>query len=126
MSSARFSKPVVSALDSAKILGIRAGVEPHRFLGIWVVVVDGRVFVRTWNDKPQGWYCAFLAEPRGVMQLLSGREVRVTAKHVPGARLLDAIDRAYAEKYNTRASLKWVRGFATAKRRVKTLELTPR
>lgn len=126
VSSARFSKPLLSALDSGKILGIRAGMEPHRFLGIWVVVVDGRVFVRTWNDKPRGWYRAFLAEPRGVMQIATGRERRVVARRVRGGRLLDAIDEAYAEKYNTRASLKYVRGFKQARRRAKTLELVPR
>ena len=41
------------------MLRIRAGAE-HRFIGIWAVVVDGRVFVRSWSLKPQGWYRTFL------------------------------------------------------------------
>jgi len=51
---ATFADDVVEALSRAKILGVRAGTE-HRYTGIWVVVIDGRVFVRSWNDKPTGW-----------------------------------------------------------------------
>jgi len=120
-----FSKPVVASLAAAKILGVRSGAE-HRFTGVWVVVVDGRVFVRSWNDKPTGWYRAFLDEPLGTIQVPDGREIRVRAKKVRGERVLDAIDAAYAEKYDTPASLKWVRGFRTPRRRATTLELAPR
>jgi hypothetical protein len=35
------------------------------------------------------------------------------------------VDRAYAEKYDTKASLKYVRGFARARRRATTTELVP-
>ena len=120
-----FSRLVLATLDAAKILGVRAGRE-HRFTGVWVVVVGGRVFVRSWNDKPTGWYRAFLEEPLGVIQAPGGREIRVRARKVRGERLLDAIDDAYAAKYDTPASLKWVRGFAQPRRRATTLEFTAR
>jgi hypothetical protein len=120
-----FSRPVLASLDAAKILGVRAGAD-HRFTGVWVVVVDGRVFARSWNDKPTGWYHAFLDEPLGAIQAPGGREIPVRGRKVRGQRLLDAIDAAYAEKYDTPASLKWVRGFKNARRRATTLEFTPR
>ncbi len=120
-----FSRPVVEELDAAKILGVRAGTQ-HKFTGVWVVVVDGRVFARSWGDKPTGWYRAFLEEPLGTIQTPGGREIRVRARTVRGERLLDAIDDAYADKYDTPASLKWVRGFRTQRRRATTLEFTPR
>ena len=120
-----FSKPVIAALADARIVGVRAGTA-HRFTGVWVVVVDGRVFVRSWSDKPTGWFRAFVREPRGVVQIPSGREVRVRAKRVRGERLLDAIDAAYGTKYDTPASQKWVRGFAQAARRATTIEFVPR
>ncbi len=121
----RFSKPVIGALESAKILGVRSGRE-HRFTAVWVVVEKGRVFARSWRDKPTGWYRAFLVEPVGMIQVPGGREVPVRAKRVRGERLLDAIDEAYGAKYDTRASEKWVRGFAAAKRRATTIEFVPR
>jgi len=123
--SRRFSKVVLGALRDAKILGIRAGVQPHRFIGVWVVVVNGRVFVRSWNDKPGGWYRAFRAEPRGAIQV-GAREIRVRAVRRSGERLMEAIEAAYAEKYNTRASRKYVVGFRRPRRRATTVELMPR
>jgi hypothetical protein len=123
--SHRFPRRVLSLLRDSRMLGIRAGTESHRFTGIWFVVVRERVFVRPWNDKPGGWRRAFLDEPRGAIQL-AVREIPVRARQARGERLFDAIDAAYAEKYDTKASLKWVRGFATPGRRKTTLELLPR
>ena len=119
----RFSEPTLQELAQAKILGVRAGTE-HRYTGVWVVIVEGRVFVRSWNDKPTGWYRAFQAQPLGSIQL-AGREIAVRARQLRGERLRDAVTRAYAEKYNTRASEKWVRGFAEPGRAATTLELLP-
>jgi hypothetical protein len=125
MSPARtFSRPVITTLESARILGVRSGTE-HRFTGVWVVVVNGRVFARSWTDKPTGWFRAFTAEPRGTLQIPGGREIRVRAKKTRGERLLDAIDDAYGQKYHTPASQKWVRGFTQPTRRATTLEFVP-
>ena len=123
--SKTFSKPILTAVDQAKIVGIRAGTGDHRFLGIWAVVVDGRVFVRPWNDKPDGWYRVFLGEPRGALTI-GDREVRVRAKPIRSARVMDAVDRAYATKYNTPGSRKYVLGFRRPRRRQTTTELLPR
>ena len=122
-SARRFSVPALEELGNAKILGVRAGTE-HRYTGVWVVVVEGRVFVRSWNDKPTGWYRAFQAEPRGSIQL-AGREIAIRARQTRSVRLRDAVTRAFAAKYNTKASEKWVRGFAEPRRTVTTLELLP-
>jgi hypothetical protein len=123
MAEKRFSRARVEALRQAKILGVRAGSE-HRFTGVWVVVVEDRVFVRSYNDKPSGWYRAFREEPRGAIQL-EGKEVAVRAKPVRSERIRDAVTQAYAEKYNTKGSVKWVQGFAEPERVAVTLELVP-
>ena len=123
--SARFSKPILAALRDDTILRVRAGTT-HRFTAVWVVVIEDRVLIRSWNDKPTGWRRAFAAEPNGMMQLRGGREVRVRARPVKSERLLDAMDASYAEKYPTPASRQWVRGFAAPERRATTVELVPR
>lgn len=117
----RFSGPELEEIVTAKILGVRAGAE-HRYTGVWVVVVEGRVLVRSWNDKPTGWYRAFQAQPIGSIQL-AGREIAVRARKLRSERLRNAVTRAYAAKYNTKASQKWVRGFAASRRAANTLEL---
>jgi hypothetical protein len=123
--SRRFSKRIVMAIGDSKILGIRAGVRPHRFIGVWPVVVRTRIFVRSWNDKPDGWRQAFREDPRGFIEV-AGREIRVRARKSRGERLMAAIDVAYRQKYPTPGSRMFVRGFARPKRRETTVELVPR
>ena len=119
-----FSGSDLETLERLKILGVRSGSE-HRYTGVWVVVVERRVFVRSWNDKPTGWYRAFLSEPLGSISL--GTEERaVRASRVRSDRLRHAVSEAYAIKYDTKASEKWVRGFAEEEREAVTLELVPR
>ena len=122
----RLPRTVVQAIDQSKILGIRAGARSdHRYIGVWPIVVNGRVFARSWTLKPSGWYRTFLEDPRGTMQV-SDREVRIRALPVRGERLRDAIEDAYAEKYPTPSSRVYVRGFRTARRRATTMEFVPR
>jgi hypothetical protein len=120
----KFSADIVDALSNAKILGVRAGTE-HRYTGVWVVVVNDRVFARSWSDKPTGWFRAFKKEPLGTIQ--AGKiEIPVRAKQVRSARFLDSVTKAFADKYNTKGSQKWVEGFAEPERKVNTIEFVPR
>jgi hypothetical protein len=120
-----FSRAVTAAIAKDKILGIRAGSGDHRFIGVWVVVVDNRVFIRAWGVKRQGWYQAFREEPRGMIQA-AGRELRVKAVTRTTERMKSAVDDAYAAKYNTPGAIKYVQGFKRSKRRRDTTtELLP-
>lgn len=118
-----FAEDVVEQFRKAKIMGVRAGTE-HKFTGVWVVVVDDRVFARTWNDKPAGWFQAFRKEPSGMVQI-DELELKVRGRVVRSARLRDAVTLAYGEKYPTKGSRKWVEGFADASRVVNTIEFIP-
>ena len=122
--SAQFPPDVVDAFNNAKILGVRSGSE-HKHTGIWVVVVNGRVYVRSWNDKPTGWFRAFKREPEGWVQV-GERELPVRARFPRSANILEAVTNAYAQKYNTKGSRKWVEGFAEPARQLTTLEFIPR
>lgn len=120
----RFSKKVLGAIDSSLILGIRAGSKPHRIIGVWAVVVEGRVFIRSWSRKPGGWHRTFLEEPRGIMTV-GDRKFRVRAVQTRSERLKDAVSDAYAAKYHTPASRKYVKDLSGAKSRATTTELIP-
>lgn len=124
MKPKRFPKSVVEAIDAAKILGIRAGTKPHRIIGIWVVVIEGRVFVRSYSLKERSWYRTFLEEPRGIIEV-NGKQMKVRPVFTRSERLKKLVDRAYAEKYNTPGSLQFVKGFKLKKRRDTTTELVP-
>jgi hypothetical protein len=122
----RLPRTVVASIDTSKILGVRAGKgSDHRFIGIWVVVLDGRVFVRSWSRKAGGWYRTFLEDPVGAIQV-GAREVPVRAVRVRRQALLVAVEAAYSRKYTTPGALQFVRGFRTRGRREATIEFVPR
>ena len=125
-SPGRLPASLVAAVDESKIIGVRAGARSrHRFTGVWAVVVGGRVFARSWTRKADGWFTTFLTDPSGAIQV-GARIVRVRAVRRTGVRLWAAVERAYAAKYHTPASLKYVRGFRTRGRRETTVEFVPR
>jgi len=121
---ARFADDVLEALRDAKIFGVRAGAG-HRYTGVWGVVVEGRFFVRSWNDKPTGWFRAFRREPSGSLQV-GALELPVRGRLARSARLRREVTAALGRKYDTKASRKWVEGFAEPERELTTLELVPR
>ena len=118
----RFLPAALDAFVATKYLYIRSG--DHRFIPIWVVVVEGRVIVRSWNDKAEGWYRAFLLHPSGAVRI-DDDEVPVRAVRLRSARVNDAADAAYSSKYTTQANAKYVKGLKIPKRKATTLELLP-
>src|SRR5687768_17058699 len=121
-----FPRSIVAAIDASKIFGVRAGVDSdHRYVGIWPVVVGGRVFGRSWTLKPGGWYRTFLDDPRGTIQV-GAREIKIRAMPVRSERIRDAVEEAYAAKYPTPGSRTYVLGFRTKRRRAATMEFVPR
>jgi hypothetical protein len=121
--SRRLPPAVVSSIRKEKMLAIRAGQE-HRFIGIWAVVVDGRVFVRSWSLKPRSWYRTFLDDPAGAIQV-GTRTIPIRAVHTRSESLKDRISDAYLAKYNTPGSLKYARDLGSKRSRDATVELTP-
>jgi hypothetical protein len=126
--SRRFTGRRLAQIDVGRVLWIRAGRRAgHRFIGIWAVVVSGRVYVRSWSLKESGWYRTFLIDPLGAIQLGDDNvEVKVRAVRVRSDRIRDAVERGYALKYATPGSRRYVRGFRSKRRREATLELIPR
>ncbi len=119
-----FKQDVITAINHGKSIRIRAGTKPHRFIGIWAVVVEGRVFVRSWSLKARGWYRTLLEDPRGVIQI-GPREIDVRAIRTRSERLKDAVDRAYLQKYGTPGSIRYAQDLGREKSRATTIELVP-
>ena len=121
---ARFASPTLAEIRDGKILGIRAGTRRHRVIGIWAVVVGGRVFVRSWTVKPRGWWRALRDEPVGVIQV-GKRKLRFRAVFTRSERVKAAVDRAYVAKFRTPWAAKLAREFKSERRRATTTELVP-
>ncbi|HET9315042.1 MAG TPA: DUF2255 family protein [Vicinamibacteria bacterium] len=119
-----YTKPVLESIRTGMVIGIRAGRAPHRFIGIWAVVVEDRVFVRSWSLKPRSWWRTFLDEPRGRITV-GTREIPVRAIQTRSERLKDEVDRAYLAKYKTPGSIRFARDLGRARSRATTTELVP-
>ena len=124
MAKLRFSDDILAMLRRYKTLRIRAGNGSHRFIGIWVVVVNDRAFIRSWRLKPQGWFHTFTKEPVGSVQIAS-REIPVRAVRTRSETLKRAVDRAYLEKYNSRGEIKYAKDLVGPNCRGTTIELVP-
>jgi hypothetical protein len=120
---ARFPKELIETIRREKIIGIRAGGDSsHRIIGIWAVVVEGRVFVRSWSRKPRSWWRTFLEDPHGLMTV-GTQEISIRAIQTKSERLKDLVSGAYNEKYNTPGSLQYVKEMSQKKSRNTTTEL---
>jgi hypothetical protein len=97
----------------------------HRVIGVWAVVVEGRVFIRSWSMKPRSWWRAFLEDPYGSV-FVGEKEIRVRAVQTRSERLKDLVSQAYKEKYNTPGSIQYVKDMSRKKSRDTTTELVPR
>ncbi len=120
----RFPPEIIAAIRTGKILAIKAGTAPHRVIGIWAVVVEGRVFIRSWSLKPKSWYRTFLVDPQGEMHV-DGQAIPVRAVRTRSARLKGEVSRAYLEKYNTKGSIKYAQDLGGETSRTTTTELVP-
>ncbi len=124
MPANKFPRHIVEVLRIARIMGVRAGVGAHRIIGIWPIVVENRIFARSWSIKARGWYTTLQTEPFGVLEV-DGKELPMRAVFTRSERLKDEVTRAYREKFNTTGAQHFVRGFAQKKRRNTTIEFVP-
>ena len=121
----RLTDDILATIHKEKILGLRAGKEStHRIIGIWAVLVEGRVFVRSWSLKPSSWYRKFLEDPHGSM-FVGEHEIPIRAVHTRSDRLKDLVSQAYKKKYNTPGSIQYVKDMSRRKSRDTTTELVP-
>ena len=123
MPAKRFPPPLLAQIDAARSLGVRSG-DDHKHTNVWVVVIKGRVLVRSWNDKPTGWFRAFKKRPLGAI-VLKGKLFRARGVPVRSAALIKAASDAYRLKYPHKGSRQYVDGFREPARQRATLELVP-
>jgi hypothetical protein len=116
-SKKKFPEVTLARIREKKILGIRAGTDSaHRIIGIWAVVVEGRVFVRSWSMKPRSWWRTFLVDPQGII-VADEKEIPVRAVQTRSERLKDLVSAAYKEKYNSPGDIQYVKDMSRKKSR---------
>jgi hypothetical protein len=119
-----FPPSVIESMRDGPRIGMRAGTTPHRTIGIWVVVVENRAFVRSWGLEPRSWWRTLAAEGLGVITV-DEREIPVRAIRTRSERLKDAVSSAYRAKYRSPGSVQYAKDMGSAKSRATTTELVP-
>lgn len=120
----RLPEAIIARIQQDKILGIRAGSDSnHKVIGVWAVVVDGRVFVRSYKMKPGGWWDTFVNDPYGEI-FVSNRKrgIKVRAVLVKNETIKEMVSAAYKEKYNTPGSVGYVTEMSRSPSRDATVE----
>jgi hypothetical protein len=113
---------LVEAARDAWSVAIRIGAKPHRFIRVWAVVVDGRIYARSWSLSAGGWYRTLVAEKEGLLQV--GRHTApFRGVQARGEALKSAVDRAYLAKYPRPIEVRYTRDLCGPASRGSTVEL---
>jgi hypothetical protein len=76
------------------------GAPKHRTI-IWVMVVDGEVFVRSVRGTQGRWYREISGYPEGALHV-GDRRIPVRAAHATDDSTMDSVSRAVQSKYGER------------------------
>ncbi len=119
----RFPDSFYKFIQNNTLIEIKGGKQRETFLHIWIVEVNNRLFVRSWNKSPRSWFTDFLKT--GVGQLKYGEKIiNVKGKKLPKndkTNLL--INDAYLNKYNQERNLKYAEGISQPEYADYTMEL---
>ncbi|SMO65289.1 DUF2255 family protein [Gracilimonas mengyeensis] len=66
---------------------------------IWVVEVEGELYVRAYNGTSSSWYQSAIEQKAGKIEA-AGMEKKVRFEPVKGESINDKIDEAYKDKYS--------------------------
>jgi len=116
---------ILDKIKTNSLTGIRAGNTRDSFLDIWMVVVDNRIFARSWGLSERSWYSQFLTDPSGAIRC--GEHIVPILARVPDdvLQLTDRINQAYLEKYNKGDNAVYAQGIIRPEHIAKTMEFVP-
>ena len=90
-----FSKAFLKCINETQITSVRAGEGREKFTGIWMVVVDDRIFARSYTLSERSWYTSLLDGDTG--DIKCGKEITpvkgVKPRDIKG--ITEAINKAY-------------------------------
>ncbi|AZG44543.1 DUF2255 family protein [Gordonia insulae] len=115
----------IGATSELQISAPKAGGSWRRPVPIWVVCVDGCVYVRTWYRRDNGWFGDAVRSQHARVSVPGlSTDVAVTDLGDSDSRLRIAVDDAYRAKYAEHGSGS-VGGMVTDDAAASTLQLTP-
>ncbi|MBB1642856.1 DUF2255 family protein [Sphingobacterium sp. UME9] len=112
-------------LEENTLVEIKSGENRTRFTEIWMVIVDERVFARSWNKNQSGWMNEFLTNKVGMIKF--GAEIiDVTVRKLGDNHPIhQKINQAYLEKYTQDYNLEYANEISLPEYAHYTIEFFP-
>ena len=108
-----FPEDFYAYLKENTLIEIKGGDQRKTFLKICMVVVNNRVFARSWNKSKKSWFTEFINV--GFGQIRQGEKIiNVMGKKVnKDDKIHILIDEAYLIKYSQNENLMYAKGIST-------------
>lgn len=122
----KFSKAFLKCINETQISSVRVGDGRDKFTGIWMVVVNDRIFGRSYYGAERSWYTALLNGHNGEIKCVKGLIPVKGVKPADSSTISKSINKAYEKKYLVKAyNKKWVDGLCEPERVARTMEFIP-
>jgi len=120
-----FDESILQYVRAHNLVGVRAGDRPRAFLDIWMVVVDGRIFARSWGLAERSWYTEFLSGRTGEIRCgdIAVKVAGVIPADLPS--ISAAISAEYLRKYDRGSNARYARGIVQPAHVARTMEFVP-
>lgn len=122
MREIEFPEDFYTFLNENTLVEVVGGTERERFLKIWMVVVDNRVFARSWNKSNRSWFTEFIRTGRGRIKYENNILEVKGRKLENNDRLNERIDQAYLRKYNQPENIFYAKGISQPEYADSTME----
>lgn len=102
---ARFPVDVLERFDTTRVVDIetKSAKGTKHSVPIWIMVVDGVPYVRSYRGPTGRWYRELLARGEGAV-VAGGKRVPVKATHDRSAASIEAVSGALRKKYSRSGS----------------------
>lgn len=122
----KFTKEFLKCIKETQITSVRAGEGREKFTGIWMVVVNDRIFGRSYYGADRSWYTALLNGENGDIKCVKETVPVKGVKPKNIKAITTAINKAYEKKYLVKGyNKKWVDGLCEPERVARTMEFLP-
>jgi hypothetical protein len=106
----KFPEEFIEYLCKNTLTEIKGGTQRDKFLAIWLVNVDDRVFARSWNKRPRSWFTEILITGKGQIKY-GDNLLNITGKKLdPDEAIHTKINNAYLKKYVQKENITYAKG----------------
>jgi len=118
----KFSEDFYKYLEKNTLVEIKGGTKRNKYLEIWMVNVNGRIFARTWGKSERGWLNSLIEEEKGEIRY-SNKTIKIEAKRNNDSEINKLVDQAYLQKYNQPENIEYAKGITQKEYSEFTVEL---